>query len=211
MHIRLTYFDFPFWRAEVSRLALHIGGIPFEDIRPSRDEFRRMKAEGSLPYGQLPILEVDGVIIAQSAAIARFCGKLSDLYPKDPLSGARVDELLATANQITYSVSSSMRERDPELRAAHREKLATKTLPLWLAQLEKRLISDNPGPFFTGAVMSVGDLAIWRLLSWLAGGILDGIPTTLLDPYPALCQHLETVGQREDVRTWMLRYDSPKD
>ena len=211
MHIRLTYFDFPFWRAEVSRLALHIGGIPFEDIRPSRDEFRRMKAEGSLPYGQLPVLEVDGVIIAQSAAIARFCGKLSDLYPKDPLTGARVDELLATANQITYSVSSSMRERDPQLRAAQREKLATKTLPLWLAQLEKRLISDNPGPFFTGAVMSVGDLAIWRLLGWLAGGILDGIPTTLLDPYPALCKHLETVGKREDVRSWMLRYDSPKD
>ena len=33
-------------------------------------EFRAMKEAGALPFGQLPVLEVDGVMIAQSAAIA---------------------------------------------------------------------------------------------------------------------------------------------
>ena len=33
MDIRVIYFDTPFWRAEVSRLALFIGDIPFEDMR----------------------------------------------------------------------------------------------------------------------------------------------------------------------------------
>ena len=85
MELRLIYFDFPFWRAEVSRLALHLSGIPFEDIRPSRAEFMAMKNSGELPYGQLPVLDVDGVRIAQSVAIARLCGQVSGLYPKDDL------------------------------------------------------------------------------------------------------------------------------
>ena len=33
MKIRLFYTEIPFWRAEVSRLALYIGNIDFEDVR----------------------------------------------------------------------------------------------------------------------------------------------------------------------------------
>ena len=41
MELRLIYPDIPFWRAETSRLALFIGGIEFEDLRPSREEILR--------------------------------------------------------------------------------------------------------------------------------------------------------------------------
>ena len=85
--IKHYYFDFPFWRAEVSRLALILGDVrafhlflfvlvmfllfqvPFEDVRvKSLDEF---KASGKAPLGQAPVLEVDGKLIAQTGAIAR--------------------------------------------------------------------------------------------------------------------------------------------
>ena len=56
LKITLTYFDFPFWRAEASRLALHIGGVEFTDHRPGREEFMQLKTGGDLPYGQLPVL-----------------------------------------------------------------------------------------------------------------------------------------------------------
>ena len=43
MKIRLFYSDIPFWRAEVSRLALYIGKIEFEDVRLSwKDDFKKM-------------------------------------------------------------------------------------------------------------------------------------------------------------------------
>jgi len=35
MKLTIIYPDVPFWRAEMSRLALFIGGIEFEDFRPS--------------------------------------------------------------------------------------------------------------------------------------------------------------------------------
>ena len=212
MTLRLTYFDFPFWRAEASRLALHIGGVPFEDVRPSREEFRAIKAEGGYPYGQLPVLEVDGVVIAQSAAIAVYCGKLAGLYPQDDdLMAAKVDELLATANQMTYLVVPSMRERDPEKRRALRADLGEEILPQWLTQLEARLVSFGPGPFCVGQTLTVADLAIWRLLDWLTSGLLDGIPMTLLGPHARLKAVHSAVAARGDVQAWMKRYVTSTD
>lgn len=206
MHIRLTYFDFPFWRAEVSRLALHLGGVPFEDVRPSRTEFRAMKEAGALPFGQLPVLEVDGVMIAQSAAIARICGRLGGFYPSDDLvAAARVDEILDTANEITGLVSPSVRESDPARRAAMRETLGAETLPARLALLEARFHVHSGGHFFVGDAMTIADFAVWRLLGWLTGGVLDGIPTDLLDPNPGLRGHFQAIDAREDIQAWMTR------
>ena len=74
------------------------GGIEFEDIRPSREEIKKMKAEGLFPFGQFPILQVDGKTIAQTGAIARFCGKISGLYPTDNnFYAAKVDEVIDLA------------------------------------------------------------------------------------------------------------------
>jgi hypothetical protein len=49
--LTMTYFDFNFWRAEVGRLALHIGGLPFDDVRLAQPEMKAAKAEGAFPFG----------------------------------------------------------------------------------------------------------------------------------------------------------------
>ena len=204
MNIRLTYFNAPFWRAETSRIALHLGGIPFEDERMSHDQFRDLKASGKLPYGQLPILEVDGVVIAQSLAIARFCGRQSGLYPmENAVDAARVDEILDTASQITDLLHPSMREENMEKRAAMRQKLATETLPSWLGFLAKRLLSSGETHYFVGGQLTVADLAIWRLLGWISGGYLDGIPTDVINVQPVLNTHFQNIDQHSGVRLWM--------
>ena len=201
MKIRFTYFNFPFWRAETCRLALHIGGIEFEDARLGRDELRAKKAAGEFPYGQLPILEVDGKVFAQSVAIAKFCGKLSGLYPRDnDLAALKVDEFLDAAAQITSLVNPSMNEKDPTKRAAMREELAQQTFPRWLDFLEKRM---GPDDYLVGNSLTVADLAIWRLLGWLTGGVLDGIPNDLLKPHSRLEAHFKRIDGREDIRAWM--------
>ena len=66
--IKLYYGDMPFWRAECVRLALFIGGIPFVDVR---DESREaLKAAGKMPFGAVPVLEVDGKVLSQTQAMA---------------------------------------------------------------------------------------------------------------------------------------------
>jgi glutathione S-transferase len=97
--LKLTYFDFHGGRAEPARLALHIGGIAFEDHRFAFPEFAEIRK--STPFGQVPTLHVDGVQICQSDAITRYVGKLAGLYPADPYQALLCDEVMAVIEDAT--------------------------------------------------------------------------------------------------------------
>ena len=77
---KLYYFNVRGF-AEVSRLIFAAAGEQFEDIRYEREHWPEHKAE--MPLGQMPVLEVDGVKLPQSAAIARFLAKRFNLAGKD--------------------------------------------------------------------------------------------------------------------------------
>ena len=67
--LKLTYFDIP-GRGEPARLAMHIGGIEFEDFRFPFDQFGEIKE--TTPLKQVPTLTVDGHQVTQSNGINRF-------------------------------------------------------------------------------------------------------------------------------------------
>ncbi|KAH7694854.1 CRE-GST-9 protein, partial [Aphelenchoides avenae] len=76
VHYKLTYFD---CRAlgEVARFMFHYAGQPFDDVRVTNEEWEAnlQHYKSTLPYGRIPVLEVDGVQIAESMTIARFLAK----------------------------------------------------------------------------------------------------------------------------------------
>ena len=212
MEIKLYYFKIPFWRAEVTRLALFIGDVPFKDYRVEAKEIDNLKETGLLPnnqiapFKQLPVLDVDGKIIAQTGAIARFCGKLSGLYPKDnDFKAAQIDQIIEAAQDINYLVTLSGRDKEKERLALARKILATKHLPKWFQFLENLLKKNNESYFFVGNKISIADLAIWRLLGWLSSGLLDGVPTNILEPYEKLNKLREEVYKHPKVNEWMLK------
>jgi glutathione S-transferase len=85
----LTYFDLDGSRGEVARLAMHLAGIAFVDKRVAGKDWPALRE--STPFQSLPVLEVDGQVIAQSNTINRYLGKLAGLYPKDDWQAARVE------------------------------------------------------------------------------------------------------------------------
>jgi hypothetical protein len=56
--LKLTYFDMHGGRGEPVRLALTLGGM-FEDHRFAYPQFAEIRK--TVPFGQVPVLEVDGV------------------------------------------------------------------------------------------------------------------------------------------------------
>ena len=204
MNLKLIYPDVPFWRAEMSRLALFIGGIEFEDLRPSREEISKMRTEGIFPFGQFPVLQVDGKTIAQTGAIARFCGKMSGLYPtENDFYAAKVDEVIDLATDITFKIRPALVEKDPEKKTEMRRELAEAVLPQWLGFMETLLEDNGKTGYFVNDSLTVADLAAWRLCGWISGGIIDGIPETILDDFPLLNTHHINISNLPKVAEWL--------
>ena len=204
MKLKLIYPDVPFWRAEMSRMALFIGGIEFEDLRPSREEITIMRTEGIFPFGQFPVLQVDGKTIAQSGAIARYCGKLSGLYPtENDFNAAKVDELIDLATDITVKIRPALIEKDTEKRMEMRSELSETVLPQWLRFMETLLEDNGKTGYFVDDSLTVADLAAWRLCGWISGGVIDGIPETILDGFPLLYAHQNHISNLPKVAEWL--------
>ena len=207
--IKIYYSHTPFWRAEVLRVSLFIKDIPFEDTRVSREEFVHLIKTGFLPNGkrapfhQLPVIEVDGKIIGQTGAIARYCGKVSNLYSDDIFLAAKIDQIIDAATDITNLVSPTIREKDQIKKMEDRKVLVSKLLPRWFRYLENLLSEDNSSWFVEK--MTIADIAIWRLLGWLTSGIIDGIPTSIVDDFPKLKNIHHQVHTHPKVQEWMLK------
>ncbi|XP_046848082.1 GTP-binding protein YPTC5-like [Xenia sp. Carnegie-2017] len=55
------------------------------------EEFRQLKASGKLPFNQLPILEVDDKILAQTPTIIRYLGRETGFAPINSFDIAKAD------------------------------------------------------------------------------------------------------------------------
>ena len=207
--IKIYYSHLPFWRAEVLRVSLFIKDIPFEDVRISREEFIHLIKTGFLPNGkrspfhQLPVIEVDEKIIGQTGAIARYCGKVSNLYSDDMLKAAKIDQIIDAATDITNIVSPTIREKDEVKKMEDRKVLVNKLLPRWFKFLEN-LLSEDESTWFVEKI-TIADIAMWRLLGWLTSGIIDGIPTSVVDDFPKLKNIHHQVHTHPKVQEWMLK------
>jgi glutathione S-transferase len=185
--LRLRYFPFP-GRAEPIRDALRIGHISFIDEHLTPDQFHDCRAAGEFPFGGLPVLVVetsDGEqCVAQSNAILRFAGQLAGLYPADdPLQALRVDEALDVGEDINCLLGPSLHEQDTEKKMAMRRELAEETLPFWIACFERLLVANGSTGFILGNSLTVADLKLYWIIDWLTSGMLDGIPTDLVDGF----------------------------
>ena len=190
--LKLTYFDFAGGRAEPARLALHIGGIPFEDYRFAPGDFPEVRK--TTPLGQVPTLHVNGVQITQSDAITRYAGKLAGLYPEDALQALFCDEVLGALEDLNIKIGATFGMTGDDLKNA-REALAAGALPKYLRWLEQQL-ENHGGEFFADNRLTIADLKAFGLLSWLSSGKLDHIPGDLIETAaPKLTDYVSRIAK----------------
>ena len=189
--LKLTYFDFSGGRAEPARLAMHIGGIPFEDHRFASRDFPEIRK--TTPLNQVPTLHVNEVQITQSDAITRYVGKLAGLYPVDEFQALLCDEVMAALEEINIKIGATFGMTGDALKSA-REALATGPLPRYLRWLQNQL-ENHGGEFFADNRLTIADLKALVILRWLSSGILDHIPSDLVDAEaPMLKEYMNRIA-----------------
>ncbi|XP_068950620.1 hematopoietic prostaglandin D synthase isoform X2 [Petaurus breviceps papuanus] len=96
-HYKLIYFNMR-GRAEIIRYLFAYLNIQYEDHRISQDDWPAVKQ--TIPFGKIPILEVDGVPLHQSLAIGRFLAREAGLAGKTKLEQCQVDAIIDTLDDF---------------------------------------------------------------------------------------------------------------
>ncbi|WP_448565829.1 glutathione S-transferase [Thalassotalea ganghwensis] len=197
--LKLTYFDVDGGRGEAIRLAMHIGNIAFDDHRFSFADFEAERAK--TPLSQVPVLTLDGEQITQSNAILRYIGKLADLYPADNKQALICDEVLDAVEDCTDKIVATFFLKGVELEKA-REQLVQGDLTKYLQFLERKL-SAQGGEYFADQRLTIADLKVLPMLSWLMSGQLDHVPQDIVaNVAPSLVTHQQKIANEQVIKAY---------
>ncbi|KAL2917216.1 hypothetical protein HK105_203281 [Polyrhizophydium stewartii] len=199
--LKLSYFDVTA-RAEPIRLALTIGGIPFEDHCVARSDWPDLKK--SMPFKQMPVLTVNGTTqVAQSNGLLRYAGTLAGLYPAaDPLKAALVDQIVFHIEDMYNLDYATISEKNEERKKAARKVIAEERFPAMLASLDAVIAKHSGGMWCVGDSMTVADVNVYTFVSDLKSGFWRYISSTLANPLPNIMRVVDAVGAHPRVIGW---------
>jgi len=170
-------------------IVAEMSGLPWRGNNDTGFETTKwgpLKQSGKCPFGQLPLLEVNGFNIGQSTAIVNYIGKMAGTEG----SGAEfaMSQMLLAEGEDIYAL---MGKRQPTINAGYHQRGKTgpeenkvfweETIPAEMEKLET-LLKSTSGDNFTSSGTSVGELYLFAMLyqcKLLKSGFLDATPALL--------------------------------
>ncbi|XP_064627805.1 uncharacterized protein LOC135487693 [Lineus longissimus] len=182
--------------AEISRLIFAAAGVEYEDIRYDR-ETTWPAAKAQMPHGTVPVLEIDGVKLTQSFAIAKYLATIYGFNGSNPMETARIDEACEHTRDLMKDFIVVHQEKDDVRKAELEKNFQEVKLPVHMEKLEKELTKNNNGKgFFVGDKLSLADLAVMQILSWMPEAVAS---------YPNLKALLERVENFPGIKEWVAK------
>ncbi|XP_076801441.1 hematopoietic prostaglandin D synthase-like [Clavelina lepadiformis] len=188
--LKLIYFPH-MGREEIARVMLAYAGMEYEDVRIPYAKWPEMKP--TMPFSQLPVLEVNGHTICQSGAIVRYIAKLCGFNGSDFIQEAKADMICECCFDIMMRFPWT--EENEQKKKEVTEKLLLGSIPDSLKQLEVML--TNGGEYFVGK-LTYADVALMN-----AGQYLLEQKEDILDATPKLKEHLRKIENIPGIAKWL--------
>ncbi|KAM5255977.1 hematopoietic prostaglandin D synthase [Ctenodactylus gundi] len=189
---RLLYFNLR-GRAEIIRYIFAYLGLEYEDHRIAAADWPRIKP--TLPFGKIPVLEMDGLTLHQSLAIARYLVRDTDLAGGTAVGRCQVDAIVDTLDDFMSRFPWAEKNQEVKDRVFH--ELLTGDAPALLHDLDA---------FLGDREWLVGNSVTWADLYW------DVCSTTLLVLRPDVLEErprLAALGKRVQalpaIAAWIRR------
>jgi len=197
----LRYFQLE-GRGGPIRNALAIGKVPYEDRVVQYPEWPAMKA--TLPYKQLPVIDIKDLTINQSTDLLRYACKLAGLYPDDALEALQVDSLITNMDHcfedtiVRLMLAKGTDEEKTEMGRQFIDKKQGK-LGMMLAKLDLQVGVSSKGFLFEFG-LSGADLVLYQAICKVSSGHLVGIPKTYIrDTFDNLDKFRIRVASIEEI------------
>ncbi|KAK3917712.1 Hematopoietic prostaglandin D synthase [Frankliniella fusca] len=194
---KLTYFPVR-GRGEHLRLMFAYAKVQYEDNRITQDQWPALKPK--TPFGQLPVLEIDGVMVEQSVALARYLAKQFGLDGKTDMERLQADVFVAHIDDLRNQYSAMFREQDPDKKAEILKNIQTNVVPSFFEKLNDRVAKN--GGFTAGKTILWSDIILAEFLDALT--IRKTIePADLASKYPHLAKVKDAVFNTPSVKAYL--------
>ncbi|XP_058409910.1 glutathione S-transferase A1-like isoform X2 [Diceros bicornis minor] len=167
-------------RMESIRWLLAAAGVEFEEkfIETSKD-LEKLRNDGSLMFQQVPMVEIDGMKLAQSRAILSYIAAKYNLYGKDIKERALIDmyiEGVADLNEMIMLLPGCPHDQ----KDAKITQIKEKTTNRYFTAFEK-VIQSHGQDYLVGNTLSRADIQLVELLYYV-----EELDPSLLANFPLL-------------------------
>ncbi|XP_067008891.1 glutathione S-transferase [Anabrus simplex] len=191
---KLTYFPVKAL-GEPIRFLLSYGGMEFEDYRFEVERWPELKPK--MPFGQTPVLEVDGKMINQSTAISRYLAKQVGLAGSDDWEALQIDAIVDTITDFRLKIGNYHYDDDPASKKKKYEPLVKEIIPYYMPKFEE-VVKNNNGYFVNGK-LTWADLYFVAVLDYLNAMV----GKDLLENCPGLQALKEKVLAIPSIKAWV--------
>lgn len=206
--VKVYYFNAT-GRANMIRLALSAGGIPFEDDLasfPVSEETRSKWKEltNNNTTFSVPILTVDDKVYIQSSAALRKAGRLAGInLSLDDADQAEYqqDKLIADADDLRSASYKAFVMFGAKKEAA--EKFIHEVFPKHVDNLERQLVAMGGDYFGGSSKLSTADVALYDAIVFFGNRLIEGIEGIESPCGPALQSWIKRVESNEGIAKYL--------
>ena len=155
------------------------------------------------PFGQLPVLTVNGENITESLAIAQYAAALANITPKCPLDQLRANEIVHVLDN--FQAASPILWDDMEnKKTLYQNVLQEKVIPI-LVGVERKIRGD----YILGSTLSYADLYLYFFLGL---GFIETIEGFCFGAFPkvkAIVDRIDQLPQIQAFKETRPKYPTP--
>jgi len=205
---KVIYFDVR-GLGETIRQLLVLADQPFEDVRiPLGGLTDAKKKELDLEWGQVPVLEIDGVRKSQSFAIARYLARKYNLVGKNETEEFRCDEIVEAIRDFSTKIGPIYQAffgGDNAALDTAKKTIVEVDAPLYLGRFENILASK-------GNTWLVGDSITWAdiVLVHNITSFETGFNVCLTNGLPSIQKLITAVQNNPKIKAWLAKRPETK-
>ncbi|XP_014273946.2 glutathione S-transferase [Halyomorpha halys] len=150
-----------------------------------------------MPFGKVPVLEIDGKQVHQSTAISRYLGKQAKLAGRNDWEALQIDVAVDTLHDMRQAIADYWYDDNVELRAKKHGPLINEILPFYLRKFDE-LVKENNG-YLANGELSWGDIYFVGVSDYL----IKMIEFDFYEKYENLKHLKENVLSQPKIQEWV--------
>ncbi|XP_004696411.1 glutathione S-transferase A4-like [Echinops telfairi] len=191
-------------RMESIRWLLAGAGVEFEEVfLEKREQYEKLENDGRLLFGQVPLVEMDGMELTQTRAILSYLAAKYNLYGKDLKERVRIDMYVDGTLDLMMMIAL-LHFKNPEEQEENIALIMKKAKTRYLPVFEK-ILKDHGEDFLVGNKFSWADIQLIEailMVEELRASVLSDFPLlkafkTRISNIPTIKKFLQPGSQRK--------------